>query len=185
MAPPAAWAAWAVWTSKSSHPTCLTKNPRASGDFFWFNAKCRGRRRHTAASADVAAQSLRCPPSLLRQVLRVRCGRPLRGVSYVACGRSLVRNSPRGWAPKTLPNREARVGRAKARGGIAGKHAETSATKVLGNRIPATASASPGCSGRGRRRRRHDTTALLPADRIVVRDLGVHPRGEFRTSERP
>jgi hypothetical protein len=25
-------------------------------------------------------------------------------------------------------------------------------------------------------------TALRPADRIVVRDLGVHPRGEFRTS---
>jgi len=43
------------------------------------------------------------PPSLLRQVLRVRCGRPLRGLCiYMAYGRSLVRNSPRGWTPRSL-----------------------------------------------------------------------------------
>jgi len=109
--------------------------------------------------------------------------RPLRGpCSYWPTAAPLVRNSPRGWAPKTLPNREARVGRAKARGGIAGRHADTSATKGVGNRVPATASASTRSSGHGRGRRRHHTTALLPLDRIVVRDLGVHPRGEFRTS---
>jgi hypothetical protein len=103
-------------------------------------------------------------------------------MSYVACGRSLVRNSPRGWAPKTLPSPEVRVGRAKARGSIVGRHVSTGARKVLGNRVLATASASPRCSGSGRGRRRHHATALLPLNRIVVRDLGVHPRGEFRTS---
>ncbi|PTR35529.1 hypothetical protein C8J98_101795 [Luteibacter sp. OK325] len=43
-------------------------------------------------------------PTLAAQtVLRVRCGRPLRGPCiYLAYGRSLVRNSPRGWTPRPL-----------------------------------------------------------------------------------
>ncbi|PTR35225.1 hypothetical protein C8J98_101488 [Luteibacter sp. OK325] len=68
------------------------------------------------------------------------------------------------------------MGRAKARGSIVGRHAGTGATDVIGNCVPATASTSPWCCGSGH------ATALLPLIRIVVRDLGVHPRGEFRTS---
>jgi hypothetical protein len=74
------------------------------------------------------------------------------------------------------------VGRAKARDSIVGRHAGTGAMKVIGNQVPGTASASPWCSENGRGRRRLHATALLPLNRIVVRDLGVHPRGEFRTS---
>ena len=47
------------------------------------------------------------------------------------------------------------------------------------NRLPAIASTSVRDSGGGH------ATALPPLNRIVVRDLGVHPRGEFRTSEWP
>jgi hypothetical protein len=119
-----------------------------------------------AADVDVAAQSLRCPPSLLRQVLRVRRGRPLaRPMSYMAYGRSLVRNSPRGWAPKTLPDPEVRVGRARACGGTVGRHVGTPhegthARKVLGNLVAAPASAfSPWCSGNRRGRRRHNANS--------------------------
>src|SRR5580692_9949142 len=55
-----------------------------------------------------------CPPSLLRQVLRVRQGKAAYAarVSIWPAAAPLVRNSPRGWAPKTLPNPEVRVGRA-------------------------------------------------------------------------
>jgi hypothetical protein len=123
--------------------------------------------------------------------------RPLRGrVLMWPTAAPLVRNSPRGWAPKALPDPEVRVGRAKARGNIVGRHAGThavkqvsrhagggaDASKAFRNRVPATASASARGPGTGRGRRRPHTPALLPLHRIVVRDLGVHPRGEFRTS---
>jgi len=56
-----------------------------------------------ASHVGARAKSRRCPPSLLRQVLRVRCGvRLRRKCTYLAYGRSLVRNSPRGWAPTAL-----------------------------------------------------------------------------------
>src|SRR6201991_3780411 len=129
----------------------------------------------------------RCSDSPPRSVRKAA----LRPMSYVACGRSLVRNSPRGWAPKTLPDLEVRVGRAKACGGIVGRHAVTShegtsARDAIGNRrVPAFASASVrggaavAVAGAGDR----TTQRLSPQlNRIVVRDLGVHPRGEFRTS---
>src|SRR6187402_1514021 len=50
------------------------------------------------------------------------------------------------------------------------------------NRLPAAASASPWCPKAAGGRRGTTPTALLPLNRTVVRDLGVHPRGEFRTS---
>src|SRR3954462_12396189 len=57
----------------------------------------------------VAAQSLRCPPSLLRHPFAFRKGRPLRGSCiYWPTAAPLVGNSPRGWAPKTLPGPEVR-----------------------------------------------------------------------------
>jgi hypothetical protein len=122
-------------------------------------------------------------PTLAAQtVLRARSGRPLRGPCiYLACGRSLVRNSPRGWAPKTLPDPEARVGRAKAR-----QHRRQARRHGREGR-----DRQPGTSHRFGidpvfRERPRPTTAPRNGSpslsRIVVRDLGVHPRGEFRTS---
>src|SRR5580698_9776507 len=118
----------------------------------------RGRRGAEPLPPDVVEQSLRCPPSLLRQVLRVsyRKGRCAARVLIWPTAAPLVRNSPRGWAPKTLPDPEVRVGRAKARGGVVGgtaarRHGDTAtrqhaaagangnATKVFGNQVPATA----------------------------------------------
>jgi hypothetical protein len=134
----------------------------------------------------------RCSDSPPRSV-RKAASRPM---SYVACGRSLVRNSPRGWAPKALPIPEVRVGRAdeatplrllarrhrqtvnpsarsrsSARGSAA---ARKSLTEPNGRTSTTAVTARFGGHAR--------PTALLPADRIVVRDLGAHPRGEFRTS---
>src|SRR6201991_91291 len=63
----------------------------------------------------------RCSDSPPRSV-RKAASRPM---SYVACGRSLVRNSPRGWAPKALPDLEVLVGRAEACCGIVGRRADT------------------------------------------------------------
>src|SRR4051812_43070990 len=111
----------------------------------------RLRPARATAGPDVAAQSLRCPPSLLRQSSAFeKEGRSRGSCIYWPTAAPLVRNSPRGWAPKTLPIPEVHAGRAD---------------KATPPRLPA-----------------RRPTALLPADRIVVRDLGVHPRCEFRTS---
>src|SRR6187402_928164 len=105
----------------------------------------------SARRPDVAAQSLRCPPSLLRQSSAFEKEGRYRGPCiYWPTAAPLVRNSPRGWAPKTLPDPEVRVGRAEARG-IVGRHADTrarshsdadadaDARKMFGNRVLATA----------------------------------------------
>src|SRR3954451_17375374 len=98
---------------------------------------------------EVTAQSLRCPPSLLRHPFAFRTGKAASAAHVLIwpTAAPLVGNSPRGWAPKTLPIPEVRVGRADG------------ATPLW---LPA-----------------RRPTALLPADRIVERDLGVHPRGKF------
>ncbi|PTR32992.1 hypothetical protein C8J98_104203 [Luteibacter sp. OK325] len=154
------------------------KKPACAG-FFWFIAEFRGRRRRRTSRRRAFGAHPRCSDSPPRFVAE----RPLRGpCSYWPTAAPLVRNSPRGWTPKALPSPEVHVGRAKARGSIVGRHASTGARRVLGNRVLATASASPRGSGSGRDRRRHHATDLLPINRIVVRGLGVHPRGEFRTS---
>src|ERR1700754_798549 len=70
----------------------------------------------------------RCSDSPPRSV-RKAASRPM---SYVACGRSLVRNSPRGGAPKTLPDLEGRVGRAKARSSIVRRRAGAQARRQEG-----------------------------------------------------
>jgi hypothetical protein len=148
------------------------------------------------------AQSLRCPPSLLRQVLRVREGKAASAAHVLIwpTAAPLVRNSPRGWAPKTLPNPEVRVGRADkatplrllvcrrqtvnparrspspARGGAVARKSGEEVVHRAGMVVPARLSRRPAPATTP------TPTALHPADRIVVRDLGVHPRGEFRTS---
>jgi len=136
-----------------------------------------------------------------------RKGRCAAHVSIWPTAAPLVRNSPRGWAPKALPNPEVHVGRARARGGIvdivgstlARRHASAGpgpgpgAGADAGHRTQTrerystigyqqTASALPWCSAAAGTDDGTTPTALLPLNRIVVRDLGVHPRGEFRTS---
>src|ERR1700760_2666251 len=66
-------------------------------------------------------------------------------MSYMAYGRSLVRNSPRGCAPKTLPDPEVRVvelKRAAASAARARRHAGTGATDASGRRPIGTRAAS-------------------------------------------
>src|SRR3954471_5049425 len=75
---------------------------------------------HAASGPDVTAQSLRClaseaqslrcPPSLLRHPFAFRTGKAATAAHVLIwpTAAPLVGNSPRGWAPKTLPNPEVR-----------------------------------------------------------------------------
>jgi len=123
------------------------------------------------------------PPSLLRQVLRVRCGRPLRGPwFYMAYGRSLVRNSPRGWTPRSLTTIRSAGRRAvvwcRRRPRPRPEH-PGEADAVAGTRLPNTFVA------------RVSACLLVMLPRALARPtrasrfgrvFGAHPRGEFRTS---
>jgi len=123
------------------------------------------------------------PPSLLRQVLRVRCGRPLRGLCiYLAYGRSLVRNSPRGWTPRSLTT----IRSSGRRAGVSCRRRPRprpehpgEAEAVAGIRLPNTfvalvSACLPAMPWR-------DLTRPTRASRFG-RVFGAHPRGEFRTS---
>jgi hypothetical protein len=148
---------------------------------------------HAAAGSDVAAQSLRCPPTYWRRAFGAhpRCSdspprfvpeRPLRGpCSYWPAAAPLVRNSPRGWAPKTLPDPEARVGRAKARQHRrqVRRHGREGRDRQLGSRNRFRIALVFREWPRPTTAPRHGSPSL---NRIVVRDLGAYPRGEFRTS---
>jgi hypothetical protein len=83
----------------------------------------------------------------------------------LAYGRSTCAELASRVGTKTLPSPEVRVGRAKARGSIVGRHAGTGTRKVFGNRVSPIASASARGSGSGGGRRRHHATALLPLPR--------------------
>jgi hypothetical protein len=141
------------------------------------------------------------PPSLLRHVLRVsyrkvRCAavylfglRPLHlcGTRLEGGHRRLFPSLRFVWVEPTMQRRFGCW--------LAGIAIAKRSTPELPSRSSARGSAgatktlaAPGMTylhdrRNGRlRRQRPRPTALRPADRIVVRDLGVHPRGEFRTS---
>jgi hypothetical protein len=176
-------------------PGCPTSDrridqfPHRAGPAVALNSRRDGRVRSGAepsVPSNVAAQSLRCPPSLLRQSSAFRAGKAAARPMYLFGLRPLHLCGTRLEGGHRRLSRTLRLAWVEPkRGSIVGRHAGTGAMKVIGNQVPATASASPWCSENSRGRRRHHATALLPLNRIVVRDLGVHPRGEFRTSERP
>jgi hypothetical protein len=101
-------------TSPQSFCDCLLPAHAASGpDVTAQSLRCLDVAAQSLRCLDVAAQSLRCPPSLLRHPFAFRKGRPLRGSCiYWPTAAPLVGNSPRGWAPKTLPSPEVRGDRA-------------------------------------------------------------------------
>jgi hypothetical protein len=108
----------------------------------------------------------------------------------------LVGNSPRGWAPKTLPNPEVRGDRADEATPLRlPVHRHRHAVNQPASRDRPREAAQRRGSRSARRNVRTSTTAVTTgfrrhaaqrlsfhSIRIVVRDLGVHPRGEFRTS---
>jgi hypothetical protein len=126
-------------------------------------------------------------PTLAAQtVLRVRKGKAANAahVSIWPTAAPLVRNSPRGWAPRSLttirlsegePLRDAVVGPGRSRN-----------TRAMRKRFLEPSCRSPS-SRPCRRTCRRCCRALARPTRASGsgRVFGAHPRGEFRTSERP
>ncbi|PTR34316.1 hypothetical protein C8J98_102504 [Luteibacter sp. OK325] len=133
----------------------------------------RGRRGAEPSVPTLAAQT----------VLRARFGRPLRGPCLMwpaaahLCGTRLEGGHRR--LSRALRFAWVEPKRARQHRRPACQHGREEGVGQPGasNRVRI----APG-SDNGRGQRRHHATALLPPNRIVVRDLGVHPRGEFRTS---
>jgi hypothetical protein len=122
---------------------------------------------------------------------------PLRGPCSVwPTAAPLVRNSPRGWAPKTLPNSEVRAVEPRKQSRLScwlvaiierpaqrtGRDRPREAALRLRRRSPSRKYVSARLPRRPAWAATPTPTARLTANRTVVRDLGAHPRGEFRTS---
>jgi hypothetical protein len=143
-----------------------------------------------------------CPPSLLRHVLRVRKGRPLTAahVSIWPTAAPLVRNSPRGWTPRSLTAIRSAGRRAvgvdvAARGRYGGRADTTFPVRRAFSWPPfswplrclaRTISARRGSAVWQCRRASSRSGAALSARPTRTsgsgRVFGAHPRGEFRTS---
>jgi hypothetical protein len=147
----------------------------------------RARLCHRSLHLGVSRGRPWCPPSLLRQVLRVRKGKAANAahVSIWPTAAPLVRNSPRGWTPRSLTTIRLSGRRAVAwcrrRPRPFSEH-QGDAEAVPGTWLPITFIGP--------------VTACLPTmlSRALARPtrasgsgrvFGAHPRGEFRTSERP
>ena len=129
-----------------------------------------------------------CPPSLLRQSSAFEKERPLRGpCSYRPTAAPLVRNSPRGWTPRSLTT--IRWSGRKAVSVVPSSAPAASGTPRRGDKrylVPSCRSPSSRlCRKLAQLRAMLRALARLPRTSRSGRVFGVHPRGEFRTSERP
>jgi hypothetical protein len=138
---------------------------------------------HAAACLDVAAQSLRCPPSLLRQSSAF--GPEGRFAAHVStwpaaahlCGTRLEGGHRRLSRTLRLAWVEPKRAAVSSAGTLAEARGRCSATGY-----PQSLPHRPGVPGAARAGDGTAQRLSFPLHRIVVRDLGVHPRGEFRTS---
>jgi hypothetical protein len=132
-----------------------------------------------------------CPPSLLRHVLRVREGKAADAAhaSDWPTAAPLVRNSPRGWTPRSLTT--TRLGGRRAVGVVPASASAAAGTTgrcgsdgwyvVVATRLPNTFLASapaPACLPTMLPRASARPTRTSRFGRV----FGAHPRGEFRTS---
>src|ERR1700754_3970854 len=140
-----------------------------------------------------------CPPSLLRQSSAFRKGKAATAAHVLIwpTAAPLVRNSPRGWTPRSLTTIRSSEKRAVARCRRRPRplpEPRADAEAIAATRLPIASLApapapAPAC-------RRAGVPACLRT--MLLRALarptrtsrsgrvfGAHPRGEFRTSERP
>jgi hypothetical protein len=138
---------------------------------------------HAAACLDVAAQSFRRPPSLLRQSSAL--GPEGRFAAHVStwpaaahlCGTRLEGGHRRLSRTLRLAWVEPKRAAVSSAGTLAEARGRCSATGY-----PQSLPHRPGVPGAARAGDGTAQRLSFPLHRIVVRDLGVHPRGEFRTS---
>jgi hypothetical protein len=139
--------------------------------------------RQSSALGDVVAQSLRCPPSLLRQSSAF--GPEGRFAAHVStwpaaahlCGTRLEGGHRRLSRTLRLAWVEPKRAAVSSAGTLAEARGRCSATGY-----PQSLPHRPGVPGAARAGDGTAQRLSFPLHRIVVRDLGVHPRGEFRTS---